>query len=109
VKTVKSNQTREDIEAYLQDIDQTVLLADGFDEAFIGVSQRINEPLLAVYSYPQMVETLMFRDEMTYEEAEEYLEYNVIGAWVGEQTPLIVRPMHQQSFSAQTPHSSTHE
>ena len=109
MKTDKSNQTREDIEVYLQDIDQTVLLADGFDEAFIGVSQRINEPLLAVYSYPQMVETLMFRDGMTYEEAEEYLEYNVIGAWVGEQTPLIVRPMHQQSFSAQTPHSSTHE
>ena len=109
MKTVKSNQTREDIEAYLQDIDQTVLLADGFDEAFIGVSQRINEPLLAVYSYPKMVETLIFRDGMTYEEAEEYLEYNVIGAWVGEQTPLIIRPMHQQSFSAQTPHSSTHE
>lgn len=109
MKTDKSNQTREDIETYLQETDQTVLLADGFDEAFIGVSQRINEPLLAVYSYPQMVETLVFRDEMTYEEAEEYLEYNVIGAWVGEQTPLIVRPMRQQSFSAQTPHSSTHE
>jgi hypothetical protein len=28
---------------------------------------------------------------MSPEEAEEYIEFNCIGAWVGEQTPIIVR------------------
>ena len=27
---------------------------------------------------------------MTYEEAEEFMEYNVVGAWVGDKTPVFV-------------------
>lgn len=69
----------------------TLLLMDNFDEAFIGFSQRINEPELAVYDYELMVATLVNRDGMSPEEAEEYIEFNCIGAWVGEQTPIIVR------------------
>ena len=83
--------TRDDIDAYLKERGETVLLMDGFDEALIGFSQRINEPLLAVYSYNVMVDVCVFRDGMSYEEAEEYIEYNCIGAWVGEQTPIIVQ------------------
>jgi hypothetical protein len=83
--------TRDDIDAYLAERGETVLLMDGFDEALIGFSQRINEPLLAVYSYNVMVDVCVFRDGMSYEEAEEYIEYNCIGAWVGEQTPIIVQ------------------
>lgn len=83
--------TRADIEAYLEERGEHALLMDGFDEALIGFSQRINEPLLAVYSYNTMVDVCVFRDGMSYEEAEEYIEYNCIGAWVGEQTPIIVQ------------------
>jgi len=83
--------TRDDIDAYLKERGETVLLMDGFDEALIGFSQRMNEPLLAVYSYQVMVDVCVFRDGMSYEEAEEYIEYNCIGAWVGEQTPIIVQ------------------
>ena len=35
---------------------------DGFDEAFIGYSQRINEPEIAIYSYQKMIDTLIERD-----------------------------------------------
>jgi hypothetical protein len=66
---------------------------DGFDEAFIGTSQRINEPMLAVYSYDKMVDLLMDRDGMEVDEAMEYIEYNCVGAWIGEQTPIIVRSL----------------
>lgn len=71
--------------------DMNLLLMDNFDEAFIGWSQRINEPELAVYDYERMVKVLVDRDGMTQDEADEYIEYNCIGAWVGEQTPIIVR------------------
>lgn len=89
----KDAPTRSDIQEYLESRDETVLLCDGFDEAFIGLSQRINEPLLAVYSYDKMVDVLMKRDGMEHDDAVDYLDFNVLGAWVGEQTPIIVTSM----------------
>ena len=85
--------TREEIDQHLQNISQSALLMDGFDEALIGFSQRINEPLLAVYKWQRMVQILKNRDKMSYEDAVEYIEYNCIGAWIGEQTPIIVMPI----------------
>ena len=67
-----------------------LLLADGFDEAFIGVGQRCSRPDVAVYDVSQMIRILMDRDGMSEEDAREYLEFNTFGAWVGEQTPLFV-------------------
>jgi hypothetical protein len=92
--TYIKNYTRDDIQTYMEEMGETVLLADGFEHAFLGTTQRMNEPLLAVYSYPLMVETLMLRDGMTYTEAAEYIDFNVAGAWVGEQTPIIIHPMN---------------
>jgi hypothetical protein len=87
------NYTRDDIQQYLEETDQQALLMDGFEHALIGFTQRINEPLLAVYNHDLMIQTLMHRDGMTYDEAAEYIEYNCINAWVGEQTPIIVNPI----------------
>jgi len=83
---------RKRINDFFIERDEDVLLMDGFDEAFIGYSQRINEPMLAVYSWEKMVDVCVKRDGMTYDEATEYIEYNCTGAWVGERTPIIVMP-----------------
>lgn len=83
---------RKRINDFFIERDENILLMDGFDEAFIGHSQRINEPMLAVYSWEKMVDVCVKRDGMTYDEATEYIEYNCIGAWVGERTPIIVMP-----------------
>lgn len=85
--------TRPNIESALVEMEEQTLLMDGFDEAFIGFSQRINEPMLAVYAYDKIISICMERDGMEYEEAVEYVSYNVTGAWVGEQTPIIVMPL----------------
>jgi hypothetical protein len=37
-----------------------------------------------------MMEVLVERDDMTYEEADEYIMYNCEGAWIGELTPIIL-------------------
>ena len=84
--------TRQEIQEALEELGETTLLMDGFDEAFIGWSRRINEPLLAVYSYDGLIKVCTERDGMDYEEAVEYVDYNVVGAWIGEQTPIIVMP-----------------
>ena len=84
---------RDEISSKFEEMEENVLLMDGFEEAFIGYSQRINEPVLAVYSWEKMVDVLMTRDGMSDAEAMEYIDYNCLGAWVGEQTPIIVMPL----------------
>ena len=83
---------RDEISSKFEEMEENVLLMDGFEEAFIGYSQRINEPVLAVYSWEKMVDVLMTRDGMSDDEAIEYISYNCQGAWVGERTPIIVEP-----------------
>ena len=63
---------------------------DGFDSAIIGVGERNNTDSMIVYDYDKMINELVTRDSMTHEEAEEYLDFNVIGAWIGDTTPIIV-------------------
>lgn len=69
--------------------DQT-LLADGFEKAFIGFGIQFNKTL-AIYDYDKCVKVMMKRDKMTFEEAVEFMEYNVVGAYVGDFTPVFLR------------------
>jgi hypothetical protein len=66
-----------------------VLLCDGFDEALIGVCVRFGQEPIAAYDYEKYLEILM-RGGMNREEATEYFDFNVIGAWVGERTPCFL-------------------
>lgn len=68
--------------------DSDILLADGFDEAFVGVSSSAIKNSVAVYSRARCVEILS-RD-MSVEDAEEYFEFNVASAYVGENTPHFI-------------------
>ena len=65
-----------------------MMLADGLEDAFVGVGRRCSQPDLAVYDIELAVAVLVKRDGMTAEDAREYLEFNSIGAWVGEETPV---------------------
>lgn len=64
------------------------LFADGFEDALVGIARRCGQPSLAVYDYDKAVEILHVRDGMTGDEAMEYLEFNTLGAWAGEHTPI---------------------
>lgn len=65
------------------------LLADGFEDAFLGFGLRFTHTV-AVYSYARCVKVLMDRDGMSAEDADEYMQFNVIGAYVGECTPVFM-------------------
>jgi len=69
---------------------EEALICDGFDEAIIGVAERINLGPVAAYSVEKILEILMERDGMNYEESLEYFQYNIIGAWMGEYTPVFI-------------------
>lgn len=80
---------RNEIDEYLKGIGETAVLADGFDSAFLGFSHRMNEPITAVYSLKIILDTLV-EDGMSYDEALEYADFNILGAWIGPQTPIYV-------------------
>ncbi len=65
---------------------ENVLIADGFDDAVIGI-----EPMTmrVVYDIDKVIEILI-EQGMDHDEAIEYYEFNIVGAYVGEQTPLFV-------------------
>lgn len=67
------------------------LFADGFDDALVGMAERCGQPTLAVYDYEKAVEVLRVRDGMEYEEAIEWMDFNVVGAWFGPHTPVWLR------------------
>tara|TARA_R110000744_G_scaffold161915_2_gene278533 strand:- start:196 stop:423 length:228 start_codon:yes stop_codon:yes gene_type:complete len=66
-----------------------ILKADGFDGAILGLGRRCGQPDLLVYDADKCVAILM-KDGMTGEEAMEYFEYNVVGSWMGEGTPIFL-------------------
>ena len=68
-----------------------ILLADGFEEAFIGVMESKGSKPKACYDSSKCIQILMGNGEdMTVKEAIEYFEFNVIDAYVGESTPAFM-------------------
>jgi hypothetical protein len=79
-----------------------MLKADGFDEAIIGVGRRCGQPTIVVYDANKCREILqkqlksdVVEDEIVADlAADEYFEFNVVGAWMGEDTPIFVEPLN---------------
>ena len=67
--------------------EEHTLFADGFDDAILGFSHEWTETPKVVYSKLKMIEVCE-EEGMSVEEAIEYLEYNVWGAYVGDGTPI---------------------
>ena len=80
--------TTTEADLILKDREESVLLADGLEEAFIGIGYQFNTPL-AIYSKSKAIQCLMDKG-MDEEQAYEYFDYNIAGAYVGEQTPIFL-------------------
>lgn len=80
----------EKIEAILESYeDEELMVADGFDDAIIGVVDDFNSVPRVAYSTKLCIDILL-KQSMDYEEALEYFDFNVKGAYVGEKTPIWV-------------------
>lgn len=82
--------TREELLESLAGFGEDILLADGFEDAYLGVVQRCGQSAHALYDRDVCIDILVRRDRMSPEEAEEYFAFNVEGAWVGPSTPGFV-------------------
>lgn len=72
------------------EINPDALLADGFEDAVIGYVVNQHHAQVVVYDYEKCVEVLVSRDGMTDEDAREYLGFNTLSAYVGENGPLFI-------------------
>jgi len=68
--------------------DLLFLSEDEFDEAIIGVSERMGEEPVVAYDTTKIVAILS--RSMTVDEAYEYFEFNILGAYVGLKTPIFI-------------------
>lgn len=70
-------------------LDEGALKADGYDDCVIGVASRCGTPDVVAYDVEKILDKLT-SEGMTREEAEEYFEFNILGAYVGEYTPVFI-------------------
>ena len=84
-----SESTAKNIREALEEQNPDALYADGFDNALIGIAYRFDQMPLACYSYEKVIANLE-EQGMTYDEAVEFYEFNIIGAWMGDGTPVFV-------------------
>ena len=70
-------------------------IADGLDEAFIGIGRQANN-MVAVYDEDKCVELFMKRDGMEEDVAWDNFVFNVASAYVGTDTPIFAELMTMQ-------------
>jgi hypothetical protein len=63
-----------------------VLYMDGYDDCLVGHVQICGKPLIALYSVAKLIDRHM-QDGMSMDGAIEYIDFNQLGAYVGDQTP----------------------
>ena len=71
-------------------LDKETMKIDGFDDAIIGYGEQYGKQPLFVYSYSRICKILRERDDMTWEEADDFAQFNILNVWVGERTAMIL-------------------
>lgn len=71
-------------------MDDELLVIPGADAAILGTVYRCGQDPFVVYDYDRLVDHFV-REGMTHDEAAEWIDYNIEGAWVGPHTPGVLR------------------
>jgi hypothetical protein len=69
----------------ITEYNQESLLADGFDDAIIGIVDSFSDNPVVLYDKDKCIDILC--KDMSREEAIEYFNFNVMGAYMGDNTP----------------------
>ena len=86
IEELRENRAKRlaELKETIEGINPEAMFADGHDDALMGYSSDGK----AIYSTDQIVQTLVERDGMTPDEAIEFFDFNIAGAYVGEYTPI---------------------
>lgn len=84
---------REDLKILIQD--EGLVTWDDCDEAIVGIVSRCGMGTLVLYDRDKLVEVFIGKG-MTHSEAEEWVSFNIEGAYVGDETPMIMEAFYSQ-------------
>lgn len=82
-----------DFADYMAEVNPESLFMKGFDDCIIGMCESADRLPIIAYDRNKIIKKLM-KEGMTIEEAEEYFEYNILGSYVGENTPVYITVMN---------------
>ena len=74
----------------ISEINAEALLAEGFNNAIMGMSIQFGQLPVVAYDYEECLKILQDRDDMSTDEATEYMEFNVIGSYMGINSPVFI-------------------
>jgi len=85
-----------DIREHLNDMFEGLLFLSEreFDAAILGVAERIGMSPIVAYDTAKIIDILCERDGMEDDEAAEFFEFNIAGAYVGDRTPIFIAQIH---------------
>ena len=84
-----SHITAYNTQAARSEVPEGALLLEEFEDALVGYGFQFSYPI-AVYSRKRCIEILMDDGIIDYEDAMEYFDFNVAGAYMGESTPVFL-------------------
>jgi hypothetical protein len=67
-----------------------------YDSCIVGLIERAGSGMCVCYD-GNMVLRRLEKDGMTTEEAQEWMDYNIVSAWVGEKTPAFLWPFEVEN------------
>lgn len=75
---------RERLLESIAEFNPEALLADGLEDAIVGYDTKGR----VIYSVNNIIDILVERDGMSYEDASEHFSFNIECAYIGEHTPI---------------------
>ncbi len=78
-------KTTKDILNFIESTDSDSVLLVGHENALTGIVETFHG-LVCVYDKDKIIKNLM--KDMTKEDAEEYFDFNIIGSFVGDLSPI---------------------
>lgn len=75
----------------LAEMNPDALTADGLEAALIGYTVNYHHAHVAVYDIDKCIDVIVARDGMAHQDADEFLSFNTLGAYVGENGPLFIK------------------
>lgn len=89
-------EIREYLDEYADGTEEELLLADGFEDAILGLVEGCGRPTVVCYDYDLCVECLM-RQGMDEDDAHEWMSFNTMGAYMGKGTPMFLTNLRARS------------
>ena len=75
---------------------ENVITMDGYNDCIIGVISTFDGKQVIAYDIEKVLTRLRERDGMSEIEAIEFFEFNMLGAWMGDHTPMFIATLEEQ-------------